>query len=341
VVDVTAPTAALAAPAGLVGPLSVAFSEPVAGASAATVALRIAGATAGLPATVACTATSCTVQPAKALVAGQQYELVLAAGITDTAGNTLAPATLPFRAALAHEESAPGAVYRWRSSAAAPAYGGSYAVERAPGARASFTFTGTSFTWWTVAARSQGLARVYVDGVYKGTVSNYASSTRWKVARTYAGLANAAHTVDIVVAGARASSSATDTQVIIDAVTVAGRLIASPGLTHAWGARAVAGASGSRVLRSDFTGATASFAFRGTSVTWVTARGKEMGKARIYVDGVLQATVDNYANVPSYGVARRITGLTDAVHTVKVVVLGTKATFATGRWVVVDRWVVA
>jgi hypothetical protein len=80
--------------------------------------------------------------------------------------------------------------------------------------------------------------------------------------------------------------------------------------------------------------------FRRTSVSWVTTTGPAMGKAKVYVDGVLKLTVDNYAKRAAFNVRRTIKGLTDGQHTIKVQVTGTKRRAATGTTVVVDRWLV-
>jgi hypothetical protein len=41
---------------------------------------------------------------------------------------------------------------------------------------------------------------------------------------------------------------------------------------------------------------TASYAFTGRSIAWVSARGPDRGKAAVYVDGVLKATIDLFAS---------------------------------------------
>src|SRR5687767_1433342 len=45
------------------------------------------------------------------------------------------------------------------------------------------------------------------------------------------------------------------------------------------------GWSGGAAVRSSTAGATATVTFRGTSVRWISARGRAMGKARVRVDG--------------------------------------------------------
>jgi len=269
-------------------------------------------------------------------VSGQRYQVGVSA--TDAAGNAVTPATHLFRASLVEQETS--ASYGWRKAAAASAIGTTYHVERVAGARASFAFRGTGVTWWTMTGPTQGTASLYVDGVFKANVNNFSSAYRWKVGRTIGGLSNTNHTLTIVVRGARGSTAGTDTQIVVDAMTSSLKLQSAPALAFGWGGVAATGLSGGKAVRANLGGAAAQFTFRGTSVAWTTVVGRDMGRASIYVDGALKATVDNYASATAYGVVRRVTGLSDAVHTVRIVALGTRRTGATGTWVVVDRFTV-
>lgn len=68
--------------------------------------------------------------------------------------------------------------------------------------------------------------------------------------------------------------------------------------TGAWtGADARFGWSGGAAVRSSVAGATASFNFTGTSVRWISARGRSMGKALVRVDGGPAREVSLLANV--------------------------------------------
>ncbi len=79
--------------------------------------------------------------------------------------------------------------------------------------------------------------------------------------------------------------------------------------------------------------------FRGTKVTWYGTRGKSFGKAKVYVDGTYQRTVDLYYRSTRYNRALFTkTGLSDAAHTLTVVVSSSKNRRATGRRVDVDSF---
>jgi hypothetical protein len=76
--------------------------------------------------------------------------------------------------------------------------------------------------------------------------------------------------------------------------------------------------------RTSARGASASYTFSGRDFTWISAKGPTEGKAAIYVNGVLKATIDLYAATPS---ARRIVyrmhWSTATTRTIKIVNLAT------------------
>ncbi|HEV8516217.1 MAG TPA: hypothetical protein VGQ47_01100, partial [Candidatus Limnocylindrales bacterium] len=106
---------------------------------------------------------------------------------------------------------------------------------------------------------------------------------------------------------------------------------------YAWPSAAAAGASGGRHARSRLGGTAAAMTFRGVGVSWYGMRGPDQGKANLLVDGAVVATVDTYASTSSLGLLRHVTGLTDAVHTVRIEVRGDKRAASTNTWVSLDR----
>ena len=89
-------------------------------------------------------------------------------------------------------------------------------------------------------------------------------------------------------------------------------------------------------MSTDDPGAVVRFQFRGTAIRWITMRGPDQGRAAVYVDGKLVRTFDDYASTRVFGVGHTVTGLVDAVHTLRIVALGTSRRAATGAWVGVD-----
>jgi hypothetical protein len=91
-----------------------------------------------------------------------------------------------------------------------------------------------------------------------------------------------------------------------------------------WSGVADAAASGGGLKYATANGASAGYAFNGSSVAWVSYRGPTRGSADVYVDGVKKATVNLYAAANS---ARQIVFAANwtwnGSHTIKIVCLGT------------------
>jgi hypothetical protein len=345
-VDTLAPAVTVTAPASLTAPARVAFSEPVVGHedglvgldvtdSLATVATVDRCTSAGTP--VSCTTVhdGMTLTPVKRLVPGQHYTVTVTDGLSaDVAGNLSGAAALAFRAQRSLQETTPAAAYNWAVVASKSAIGGKYSTEHLRGARTTWTFSGSSLTWWTRTGRDQGKADVLVDGKLKAHVDNFSRTAKSKVARTYRNLGKGVHTVTIVVTGKKHSARAKGAWVTVDAFSVGTRRTANPVLTSRWG-------TATKAVVADKANAAVSLTFRGTGITWVTRTARTEGIAKVLVDGKRVATVDNYSSAAKAGVKRVVSGLTDKLHTLKIVVTGKHRAAATGSRVTIDRYVVA
>ena len=84
----------------------------------------------------------------------------------------------------------------------------------------------------------------------------------------------------------------------------------------------------------------ATFNFTGTSVTWVTKRGPDQGKAHVTIDGVSKGTFDLYSPSVQWSVQQKFGKLTNKAHTLVVKVLGTKNKSAKDTNVTVDAFIV-
>lgn len=90
----------------------------------------------------------------------------------------------------------------WGSVAYSGYAGGTVRYSSAAGASASYTFTGTSIGWVAATGPTRGSAKVYVDGVYRATVSLYASTTSLRrVVYAYSWPSQGSHTIRLVVVG--------------------------------------------------------------------------------------------------------------------------------------------
>lgn len=84
---------------------------------------------------------------------------------------------------------------------------------------------------------------------------------------------------------------------------------------------------------------TASFAFSGTSVTWLSNKGPSRGMAAVTIDGVSKGTVDLYSATPA-AFSKAFGGLSTGAHTILIKVTGTRNAASTGTGVVVDGFTV-
>ena len=99
-------------------------------------------------------------------------------------------------------------------------------------------------------------------------------------------------------------------------------------------------ASGGASAISDARGASVKLAFTGTGVALRTQRGPGMGKAEVWLDGVLRKVVDLYAPARSFGTVPLASDLADRSHSVRIVVLGSHRAASAGSAIVIDRWLV-
>jgi len=112
----------------------------------------------------------------------------------------------------------------------------------------------------------------------------------------------------------------------------------SPAVSYGWRTAPRQEAYGGSFAVERRAGASASFAFRGRSVTWYTATGSAQGKAAVSIDGQAFGTFDQYAAARSFKVERRFTGLERGSHTITVRVVGTASASASDTQVVVDAF---
>ena len=92
----------------------------------------------------------------------------------------------------------------WGTSSSASYSSGSTRYSSTAGASASFKASGRSFGFVTTRASSRGKVKVYVDSVYKGTVTLTSSTTRYRnIAYVFGYSTSATHTIKLVVYSGR------------------------------------------------------------------------------------------------------------------------------------------
>jgi GH25 family lysozyme M1 (1,4-beta-N-acetylmuramidase) len=151
--------------------------------------------------------------------------------------------------------------------------------------------------------------------------------------QSYQTIVNPAGTVTPIVD--RGGNVATTTQADFAAPTQVEQ--SSPAITYGWRSVSSTNAFGRSFAMEHIEGATASFAFKGKTVTWYTVMGPAQGKASVWIDGRPKGTFNGYAPSMSFKVARSFTRLARGDHTITIRVLGQEgAPGATDTQVAVD-----
>jgi hypothetical protein len=98
-------------------------------------------------------------------------------------------------------------------------------------------------------------------------------------------------------------------------------------------------ASGGTYRSSGTKGATATFKFTGTGITWVTRKGPFQGIASVAIDGKSKGNVDLYA-ATSQSFSQGYSGLSSKKHTIVIKVTGTKDAASGNTNAAVDAFIV-
>jgi hypothetical protein len=138
----------------------------------------------------------------QSLTFGYTYRYVVKA--TDGAGNTSGWDYGPYFEPLLTQQSSAAVWYSgtWTTVSSSYASGGSLKYATSYGASATYSFSGASVSWVAYRGPNRGSAYVYVDGVYKATISLYAASYYSKqIVFAYNWTSNGSHTIKIVCLG--------------------------------------------------------------------------------------------------------------------------------------------
>ncbi len=337
-VDADAPGISDITPAsGLTTATEILFDEPVTGISGTSIAVELAGTSTKVPGNVQPSGESGAVWfPKSPLIAGEQYEVVFTNQIKDLAGNALAPQTLPLVAPSVIESEDDGVVHQWDTDKSKAASGGSYATSRLGGSSLAWTFqttSGQSATLYGVRMPKGGKAEIYVDGDKVASKSFYAASTKHgQEIYTSGSLSAGTHKLRVRVLGTKVANSK-GTWVSLDRLKVGGTNVQESAAHHRFRSVAAAEAGEGSYATVDFatkgdTGGAPSYTlkFRGDQVSIVATLSAASGSAKVFVDGVLKGTPTFVAGTTVYHVNLvKVDGLSDSVHTLKVVPVGTKS----------------
>jgi hypothetical protein len=302
----------------------------------------------------------------------------LDSGATVTGGTTMAiTGSTPTVTRIEDNEQWVKYTGSWSPNTATIQSGSHAVLSMEANASATLQFNGTGVTVLGYRDEWSGIARVYLDGTWKGDVDTYASAGMAKVPMySVSGLPAKWHTVQVVVLGTKNASSggrwvwvdafdleSTSTTSTTPSLGTGGPAIstsdgttptttsgattitrieddsAEVAFTGTWSSNKSTVQSGSHAVLSMDANATASLTFNGSGVTVLGYRDQWSGIARVYLDGVLKGEIDTYATtgVPKVPMYS-VSGLPNGTHTVKVEITGTRNALSAARWVWVDAF---
>ena len=288
-------------------------------------------------------------------VGAVRVQVTTAAGTTpDTPADdftyTVAPPTIKVDVIKTSTTTTPGAYFSgtWASYTSTSAYSGAYMRASTAGAYVILAFQGTKLDWITMKGTTGAVADIYVDGspTKAATINLKVSSAVYQQNLwTTGNLPNGYHTVKIV----RATTSPAGSYVTIDAVNVAGNLLAplrkeenaspspftfSPAI-GSWTLGSSASASGGTYRSINTAGAYVSFSFTGVGFQLIARTAPNYGNVTVTVDGVSQ-TVSLYSSLATYKKIVFTKFVAPGIHTVKLSRAGTKSTSSSGYTIDLD-----
>jgi hypothetical protein len=209
-----------------------------------------------------------------------------------------------------------------------------------PGARGTFSFSGTAVRWIGYRDQWSGIGRVFLDGQLASLVDTYASPPQIQaVLFSASGLAPGSHTLDVMPSGTR-NPLAAGSWIWVDAFEVTARVQEDdPAVSYsgAWTQSALPLSSGGRAMAALDTGAQASFRFSAPAVSWIGYRDGSCGIARVFLDGKLRAEIDTYAAAAeTQTVVYTLSGLPPGEHVLTLEVAGRRHPLSLGNAVWVD-----
>lgn len=120
-----------------------------------------------------------------------------------------------------YQEDDPAITYtgNWRALGCPPCSAGGLMASRQRTAQAELAFEGTGIRWYAVKGSREGIARIYVDGDYRGPVDLYSPTQQVEVVWEKLNLLPGPHTFAIEVTG-RKNPASSDSFVNLDAFDV-------------------------------------------------------------------------------------------------------------------------
>jgi len=246
----------------------------------------------------------------------------------DIAGN-IVPAPKPNLSLFQQSDSHLLYAGTWTVASATAASGGSFRYTNATGS-CTVSFNGTYLAWLGKTSPSYGKAKLTLDGADKGTVDLYSASATYTKVWETGTLSAGNHTLTIAWTGQK-NSSATGSNISVDAFNVIGTILQAPastryqqdaaGLSYAgtWATFTTSGPSGGSYRRANTSGAKVTITFDGTYLAWIATKGTTLGNALVSLDGAPAKRISLAASAVVYQQNVWNTGmLSPGQHTVTI-----------------------
>ncbi len=190
---------------------------------------------------------------------------------------------------------------------------------------------GGGYAW----AEGTSMATPYVAGLAALIAAKYPSRTADQIAWT---IQEAAHDLGAAGRDDRFGFGRINAQESLEQ-SATGLEETNGGITYtgAWNTVASVYASGGSYKTASNIGSEITYEFNGTHVTWLTKTGPSEGIADVYLDGVLQDSVDLYdAQDPWQYIGFNADNLAPGAHTLRIEATGTKNVASSGTEVIID-----
>jgi hypothetical protein len=201
----------------------------------------------------------------------------------------------------------------------------------------SYIFTGSAISYISETNADEGSVQVYLDGTLQATVNAYSATRQVQQALwSKSGLTSGSHTVKLV--------KASGTYLLLDALVFTPLPPAAGVVNDTNSSIVYTGASwgyypnrGTGDVQDDVHAASANgdfltFSFTGASISYITETNADEGTMDVYLDGILQTTVNGYS--PTRQAQQALwskTGLAAGSHTLKLIKTG-------GSYLLVDAF---
>ena len=277
--------------------------------------------------------------------------LVISALLLSSATSAFAQAG-PFTR-LEHDDRSVVYSGNWYANDRSEHSGRKAALTNTRGARVTVTFSGTGIRWIGVKDGWAGFATASLDGSMALIDSYDAAAGYQRVIFAATGLPSGPHTLSIEVLHERGAGTE-GSWVWIDAFDVEngsglpggvpvgrGRVEENnPALVYfgRWHTNATPSHSGGRAVMAVDAGSGVRIGFNGTGIAWNGYRDEWSGLARVLIDGVEKATVDNYRSPVGRGVPYSVSNLPAGPHILTIEVLGTRNSSAKAAWIWLDSF---